>query len=239
MNHILADWNAWQGSMDWQLQAVIRIGLAALFGSVIGAEREVRGRTAGFRTQLLVAIGAALVMVVSLHFADVFGSSTSQAIKVDPARIAYGVMVGIGFLGAGAIVRQGPDIRGLTTAASLWCTAAVGLACGFGLFLIAGFVTALCLFTLVVLQKIEPHIHMHQTKLLTVVVPFSISQDNIVRFQKVLSQLNIHNNPIQHSVDVQQKTETIVFQLNLHIHRKYSLAGLYELVPDLLRFSLE
>ena len=235
----LAELTTWHSMCDWQIQAILRILTAAILGSIIGAEREFRGRTAGFRTQLLVAVGSALVMVISLRFADTFGASPSQAIKVDPARIAYGVMVGIGFLGAGAIIRQGPDIRGLTTAASLWCTAAVGMACGFGMFIIAAFVTAVCLFTLVVLQKVEPYIHIHHTKLLTLVLPYT-KQDNIKRFQKLLSDLNVHNIAIQHSVDLQQQTETIVFQLNIHIRQqKYALTDLAELAPDLLRFSLE
>src|SRR3982751_5325636 len=113
-------------------ETATRILLAAIFGGLIGLEREVRGRQAGFRTYILVCVGSALVMVVSIQFAahQWTAQSANQGINIniDPARIAYGVMTGIGFLGAGAIVHaQGGLVRGLTTAAALWCVAAVGL----------------------------------------------------------------------------------------------------------------
>ena len=124
---------------DWYVQAICRILIAAVLGALIGVERQVHGRSAGLRTQLLVALGAALAMVVSLHFAREFASTDPDtwSLRIDPARMAYGVMGGIGFLGAGVILRQESGIRGLTTGASLWCTAAVGLACGFGMYAVA------------------------------------------------------------------------------------------------------
>jgi len=139
------------------LTAIGRLALAALLGSLIGAEREYHGRSAGFRTQLLVALGSALAMVVSLHFGQQYGGIdvNSSVIRVDPARVAYGVMTGVGFLGAGAVIRFGVNVRGLTTAASLWCTAAVGLAAGFGMYAIATATTILVIFTLLVLPKLD------------------------------------------------------------------------------------
>ncbi|MGH7215266.1 MAG: MgtC/SapB family protein, partial [Tepidisphaeraceae bacterium] len=118
---------------------------------------------AGFRTNILVCVGSALVMVVSTAFATYpWKPMPGVNINVDPARIAYGVMGGIGFLGAGTIVHYGMTVRGLTTAAGLWCIAAVGLAAGFGLYFIASMATLLVLAVLWVLDYFEdllPKIH--------------------------------------------------------------------------------
>lgn len=151
-------------------EAIVRLLAAGAMGSIIGLEREHRGRSAGFRTQLLVAVGAALAMLVSLHFADVYNAAEG-AVRVDPARIAYGIMGGIGFLGAGAIMRSGAGIRGLTTAASLWCTAAVGLACGFGLYVLAGVATFIVVFALLILTRLDRHIPATESRTVTVEAP--------------------------------------------------------------------
>ncbi|MBN2126811.1 MAG: MgtC/SapB family protein [Candidatus Diapherotrites archaeon] len=101
---------------------LIKLILAALIGVVLGFEREIHGRPAGIRTHSLVCLGSALVTVVSISVID------------DPARIAAGIITGIGFLGAGAIFKFEDHVAGLTTAANLWVTAAIGLAIGFGFF---------------------------------------------------------------------------------------------------------
>jgi putative Mg2+ transporter-C (MgtC) family protein len=126
----------------------LRLVVACGLGGLIGMERSVHGQSAGLRTQMLVAVGSALAMIVSLEFGVVFGNTPAANMSVDPARVAYGVMGGIGFLGAGTIMRYGLDIHGLTTAASLWCTAAVGLACGFGMYSVAIYATILVLVVL-------------------------------------------------------------------------------------------
>ncbi len=112
---------------------------------MIGFEREIREREAGLRTHLLVAVGAALFTIVSAYgFDDILGSSgPSVLVRLDPSRIAAQVVSGIGFLGAGAIIRQGLSVRGLTTAASLWVVAAIGMAAGAGYYAGAVLATAL------------------------------------------------------------------------------------------------
>src|SRR5690606_5867938 len=112
----------------------------------------------GFRTNLLVSFGSALVMVVSTSFASSDWNralSSGINITVDPARIAYGVMGGIGFLGAGTIIHSRGGVRGLTTAAALWCVAAIGLAAGFGLYLITAAAALLVLLSLFLLAYFE------------------------------------------------------------------------------------
>jgi putative Mg2+ transporter-C (MgtC) family protein len=134
--------------LAWNDQ-LLRLGLAALLGGIIGIEREFREREAGLRTHMLVAIGAALFTVVSAFgFHDVLQNGSGAFVRLDPSRIAAQIVSGIGFLGAGAIIRQGLSIRGLTTAATLWAVAAIGMACGAGSYAAAIITTLLVLFML-------------------------------------------------------------------------------------------
>jgi putative Mg2+ transporter-C (MgtC) family protein len=107
---------------------LLRLTLAAVLGGAIGFERELRDREAGLRTHLLVCLGSALFTIVSAYGFREFLTSGDQVIRADPTRIAAQIVTGIGFLGAGAIIRQGLSVRGLTTAATLWVSAAIGIA---------------------------------------------------------------------------------------------------------------
>ncbi len=131
--------------MEWNL--ILRLCVAGLCGTVIGLDREYRVKDAGFRTHFLAALGSALMMVVSQYgfgeFADRFGVS-----RLDPSRIAAQVVSGIGFIGAGTIIIHRRLVRGLTTAASLWATAGIGLAAGAHMYLLAAAATLLTLFGL-------------------------------------------------------------------------------------------
>jgi putative Mg2+ transporter-C (MgtC) family protein len=117
--------------LGWD-EALLRLALAAVLGGVVGIERELREREAGLRTHLLVALGSALFTIVSAYGFHAFLSSGANVVRADPTRIAAQIVTGIGFLGAGAIIRQGLSVRGLTTAATLWVVAAIGLAVGAG-----------------------------------------------------------------------------------------------------------
>ena len=109
-----------------------RLAVAAGLGGAIGFERELREREAGLRTHILVCVGSALFTIVSAYGFRGFLESGDQVIRADPTRIAAQIVTGIGFLGAGAIIRQGLSVRGLTTAATLWVAAAIGIAAGAG-----------------------------------------------------------------------------------------------------------
>jgi putative Mg2+ transporter-C (MgtC) family protein len=126
-------------SLNWD-EALLRLALAGILGGLIGLERELREREAGLRTHLLVAVGAALFTIAGAYGFD--------SVRVDPTRVAAQIVTGIGFLGAGAIIRQGFSVRGLTTAATLWVVAAVGLAAGAGYYSGAVITTALVLVAL-------------------------------------------------------------------------------------------
>ena len=110
----------------------LRLGLAGILGGAIGVERELRDREAGIRTHLLVSLGSALFTLVSAYGFHEFLTSGDAVVRADPTRIAAQIVTGIGFLGAGAIIREGLSVRGLTTAATLWVVAAIGMACGAG-----------------------------------------------------------------------------------------------------------
>jgi putative Mg2+ transporter-C (MgtC) family protein len=132
---------------------ILRLLLAATLAGLLGVERELTEQPAGFRTHILVGLGAALFAIISAYgFQSVVGDSPRQ-IRADPTRVASQIVVGIGFLGGGAIVKYGASIRGLTTAASLWVTAAVGTAIGLGALLL-GFVTTVI--TLIALVGLRP-----------------------------------------------------------------------------------
>ena len=118
-----------------------RLAAAAALGGAIGFERELREREAGLRTHMLVSVGSALFTIVSAYGFREFLVNGGSVVRADPTRIAAQVVSGIGFLGAGAIIRQGFSIRGLTTAASLWLVAAIGMAAGAGYYSAAGIAT--------------------------------------------------------------------------------------------------
>lgn len=141
-------------------QIVFRLVIATILGGIVGLERERLDRAAGLRTHALVGVGAALFMLVSAFgFADILGV---PQVTLDPSRVAAQVVSGIGFLGAGTIILQREIVRGLTTAASVWAVAAIGLAVGGGLYLAAVITTILALVILVAFKPIEVRLFAHR-----------------------------------------------------------------------------
>ena len=138
------------------MHEVISLGMAVLLGGLIGFEREFNGKPAGLRTNILICLGAAGFTVIASHLG--VGNST------EAGRMAAGIVTGVGFLGAGALIQEGSGIHGLTTAASIWLVSSIGVACGAGLFHIAGVVTALALFVLFGLVPISRFIRRHNQR---------------------------------------------------------------------------
>jgi putative Mg2+ transporter-C (MgtC) family protein len=131
-----------------ELELLLRLLLAALLGAAIGLERELKQKSAGLRTNTLIAVGAALFTLMSIEMAEgVFGA--------DPTRITAQIVTGIGFLGAGAIIRTGGSVQGLTTAATVWVNAAIGMAAGGGRYVLAIGATALTMIVLLALTRLE------------------------------------------------------------------------------------
>lgn len=133
---------------------LVSLVVSAVFGGIIGIEREQKGSHAGLRTHVLVTLGSCLIMQVSIRIFEVY----SEVATVDPSRIASGVITGIGFLGAGAIMRSTQSIKGLTTAASIWVAAGIGLAVGCSFYSAAFTTTVITFLVLKFLRKFESYI---------------------------------------------------------------------------------
>ena len=135
-------------------EMALHLVVALAAGGIIGLERSYHGRPAGFRTHALVCLASSALMILTVYHGRWFDTSLVR-VAIDPTRMAQGIMTGIGFLGAGVIMREGLTVRGLTTAASIWITAAIGILIGVGFYFPAGIATALTLIALSVFRWIE------------------------------------------------------------------------------------
>jgi len=172
-------------------QIILRLVVAAVLGSIVGIERERLNWVAGLRTHMLVCVGSALFMIVSFcGFADVLNN---EHVALDPSRIAAQVVSGIGFLGAGTIVLRSKVVRGLTTAASLWTVAAVGLAVGGGLYVAATTATGLIVLILAGLKPIERRLFLARRQgppLLILII--DRRETSLFAIESVLEAANLH-----------------------------------------------
>jgi putative Mg2+ transporter-C (MgtC) family protein len=133
--------------------AVLRLGISFIAGAIIGFERETHHQPAGLKTHILICIGSTLLMLLSIYIPQTYTSFQNG----DPGRIAAQVVTGVGFIGAGAILRMGINVKGLTTAASIWAIAAIGLVIGAGMYLPAIISVGLILFVLIIVEQLEKH----------------------------------------------------------------------------------
>jgi len=196
--------------------------IAAILSSFIGWERERRGRPAGLRTHLLVCVGVTLMMLVSEHiFVNYQGYKNDSVLRIDPARIAAQVVTGIGFLGAGTIMRSRASIRGLTTAASLWLVAGIGLAVGSGFILPAVFATVIAIATLILIPFIERGMKKDKYRTIKMLITGQehfldditrILEKNSVKLQNYKFEKDIQKNEIMYDINVKYKDEkTLLF----------------------------
>lgn len=139
--------------IDLVLSISLRLGLAVIIGGIIGLDRAYRGRSAGFRTHILVCMASSLLMLLMEYQWQLVPDQYQDYVRVDPTRMAQGIMTGIGFLGAGVIIQDRLVIRGLTTAASIWITSAIGIIIGAGLYIAAVLAAVLTILTLVGLNN--------------------------------------------------------------------------------------
>ncbi len=146
--------NTLLGSSD--LAILAKLLLAALAGALVGMEREKHGRPAGLRTNMLVGVGACTMMIISEAFYLKYGAVAGDSVlRIDPARTAAQIITGIGFLGAGVILKDGSTVRGLTTAATLWVVAGLGMSFGMGFLSLGVLSTILVLFGLIFMRKVD------------------------------------------------------------------------------------
>lgn len=156
------DWHLFQFEPQYMLIVAVRLLAACVLGGVVGFEREhTHHKPAGFRTHILVCLGACLVMLISEFSVTAF----KGVANLDPTRIGAQVVSGIGFLGAGAIIRHGVSVKGITTAASIWAVACIGIACGVGFYIAAVLATLLTWAILIYLKTFERRLHKGRTAL--------------------------------------------------------------------------
>jgi uncharacterized membrane protein YhiD involved in acid resistance len=226
----------WGAQFAWPAEYAARLLMAMIAGGLVGMERELRGRQAGFRTNILVCVGSALTMIVSISFASrdwprAEGISAYN-LNIDPARIAYGVMTGIGFLGAGTIVKSGVSVRGLTTAAAMWCVAAVGLAAGFGMYTLTAIATILIVAALWILDYLESMFPKWRYR--TVVVRRKwkpgVIPETIERFKA--AKLRVIDASMQRTVDELTHTTINVRIAFVRAQKYYDLERQLEADPD-------
>ncbi len=190
------------------MEFIFRVFVAALLGGMIGFEREYRAKEAGLRTHFLVAMGSALFMIVSQYG---FDAVLSTSITLDPSRVAAQVVSGIGFIGAGTIIFQKHVIKGLTTAAGLWVTSAIGLACGSGLYLLSVASTLLVLLCLETIFFILMRIGSRT-------ISVTISTTEREKIKKVVNQLR-EDCVTMDSYEMKRQGELFVVSMELKVKR--------------------
>ena len=173
--------------MAWDF--IIRLLLATLLGAVIGIEREYHAKEAGVRTHLLVALGSCLFMILSVYGFDFM--LDRDHVSFDPSRIASQVVTGIGFIGAGTIILQKQMVRGLTTAAGLWVTAAIGLACGNGMYIVAVVTTVIVLVSLGLINVYLPYFSQKERHITFLAEDYTVMTEILERLrQEKITVLN-------------------------------------------------
>ena len=201
---------------SYELAILVKMLLAVLAGGVIGLEREKHGRPAGLRTHLLVSAGSCLMMIVSeaffLKYGDLPGSGV---VRLDPSRAAAQIITGIGFLGAGVIIKEGLIVRGLTTAACLWMVAGIGMAFGMGL--IGGGIigTLVALFSLIALKKLEPMIR--KDRYLHMSVTAKAKPDIYPQLENIFSANSLYLSNIEADWNINENS--VVYRLVLTQHK--------------------
>jgi putative Mg2+ transporter-C (MgtC) family protein len=215
----------------WNL--IIRIFAAAAFGGVLGLERDIHGRGAGLRTHLLVSAGAALFMILSTHIATYEIMIPSGFTKVtDPGRIAAQIITGIGFLGAGVIIKEGISIRGLTTAACLWIAAAIGMTTGAGHYTIAAATTVLALVTLVMLRRLERYYRKDIYRDLEITVRNDVDTRRLIEMVKSKEVMLISL-----GVERDYERQTTIIKMSLRLFYRGNADRLFDLIVERLEKS--
>lgn len=222
--------SVWQHDfVQLAVDTFLKLGLAALLSGIIGYEREHSHRPAGFRTHILVAVGSALVMSTSYYVFEVFKSETNM----DPTRLGAQVISGIGFLGAGTILREGFSVKGLTTAASLWAVSCIGLAVGAGYYEGAIVGTIVIFITLNLLKKVVIRGNAGKTLFVEVEDIAGIAPEigNIIkRFGA-----NLHSLEILYAGEENKrvKGDTVVLKARIYVKNNNSLDMILESIRDL------
>jgi len=228
--------------MNWHLlgEAVVRLAVALAMGAALGLERSYHGRPAGFRTHALVGLASAALMLVTVYEAEWFRTVEGGGVRaaIDPTRMAQGIMTGIGFLGAGVIMKDGLSVRGLTTAASIWTTAGIGILVGIGLYFPAAVTTALALGALAGFRWIERHIRTEASAHFVVrfVAERALAQQELVA---LVTGLGFRAREVTHVYE--RSGAAMEYSMRVHSFDPQSLVRLSDALrarEDVMQFSL-
>ncbi|UCD48141.1 MAG: MgtC/SapB family protein [Deltaproteobacteria bacterium] len=204
---------------SYELAILLKLFLAALAGGFVGWERERRGRPAGLRTNLLVSVGACTVMIISETFFLKYGAHNAESLlRLDPSRTAAQIVTGIGFLGAGVILKEGATVRGLTTAATLWVVAGLGMAFGMGFFSLGALSTITVLVGLLFLKQFDLTIKKDRYLYLSVTARrrdslyddlLQLVDERGLKISEVSSQVDLENNELLLRMVLKQRQDDI------------------------------
>ncbi|MDQ0340151.1 putative Mg2+ transporter-C (MgtC) family protein [Caldalkalibacillus uzonensis] len=230
---LLHEWWMWIQDAHY-LEITLRLLLATLLGGLVGLEREQSNRPAGFRTHILVCVGSALIMLISIYGFEEYIKERSQYgyVVADPARLAAQVVSGIGFLGAGTILVHGFAIRGLTTAASLWVVAGIGLALGAGFYFGAILSTGLVLLSLIVLNRFESVV-LHKSYFHRLVIKVEDQPGKLGEIATTLGEQNVNIRKLSIEEAGQTDPGTVRLVLNIRIPNTVSMAILVDQLRNL------
>lgn len=194
----------------------VRLALAFILGGAIGLEREIHGRPAGLRTHILVCVSATMIMLASKsHVQLSYPIPADIRINIDPGRIVAGIMTGIGFLGAGAIIRLGDLIRGITTAACIWFAAALGIVIGEGCYALALLSTGSILMVLIILQWLEHRFHPVVYHIVQITAPSEKTEDVESRCQAILKKEHVRIQNKAYSLSQETGQSEITFNVRM------------------------
>ena len=210
--------------MMWTM--VIRLLVATALGALIGFEREYHAKEAGVRTHLLVAVGSCLFMILSAYGFDAF--LNQDHVSCDPSRIASQVVTGIGFIGAGTIILQKQMVRGLTTAAGVWVTAAIGLACGAGMYVIACVTTVIVLTSLGLINVLLPYISQRERRVMFLAEDYEVMTEVLenLRSEKI-TVLNYEMHK-----DAEENNGKMLVSLEIRMQRYDNVKSITSILKD-------
>lgn len=208
------------------LESILKIFLACVLGGIIGLERESVNRPAGFRTHILVSIGATIVMITNIELVRIMAESAD----VQPGRFGASVISGIGFLGAGTIIKEGATVKGLTTAASLWATACIGLALGSGLYGIAFGATIFVFLTLEFFPKLERKLSTKKYSKIRITTNNEVGQLSLISHTFQQMKVNIIGIKTEHDLS---EEDLIVIIFKIKTSNRYDKNDVLEKITEL------
>ncbi|MGC8977417.1 MAG: MgtC/SapB family protein [Candidatus Ratteibacteria bacterium] len=212
-----------------ELELIGKVLISGILSGIIGFEREKHGREAGLRTMILVGMGTTVILISSFQVYYIFSQIENPIIRLDPARIAYGVVVGIGFLGAGVIIKDRKRIRGLTTAACLWFVTSISIAVGVGLYIFSIILTFVAVIILYFLKLIEKKIPIDTYNRISILI-----EDNKNLKEEIKKLLEDNNFKILSTeIEKDKEKKTVKLTLTIRYRKPKNVELIFEKISEL------